>query len=394
MRVAVNLSPVQFRSRDLVATVAQALARAGLAPDRLELEITETVLLQDTDATLATLRQLQALGVRIAMDDFGTGYSSLSYLRRFPFDRIKIDQSFVHDMCSKQDCGAIVRAVAGLGNELGMATTAEGVETAEQLDAHHAGRLHRGSGLSVQPGGARRCGARCCCEGLPKCCRRTVRARCLNAVSARCLRCCLSARRRSLTGGWPRPLAEPCSIGHDGVPYFATSSTTLGSIRAEDHLPWHHLPRTAMDMTEDATTQIARLREQVEALMKDRVTPAVADAAGRAEVRHVHCGRRGTRSGRRGIRQGPRTTAAGGADRRGCRLRAGPCDPLIDADPPPRAHRGGGGGVAPAPAGAAHRDPGRFRHCRDGVPRGRRGVRACLRVVLAAAILGEPAYRR
>jgi diguanylate cyclase (GGDEF)-like protein len=135
MRVAVNLSPVQFRSRDLVATVASALRDAGLAPDRLELEITETVMLQDTDATLATLHHLQGLGVRIAMDDFGTGYSSLSYLRRFPFDRIKIDQSFVHDMCSKQDCGAIVRAVAGLSNELGMATTAEGVETTDQLDA-------------------------------------------------------------------------------------------------------------------------------------------------------------------------------------------------------------------------------------------------------------------
>jgi diguanylate cyclase (GGDEF)-like protein len=135
MRVAVNLSPAQFKSRDLVTAVALALHETGLAPDRLELEITETVMLQDTDATLATLHQLRALGVGIAMDDFGTGYSSLSYLQRFPFDRIKIDQSFVRDMCTKRDCGAIVRAVTGLGNELGMATTAEGVETAEQLDA-------------------------------------------------------------------------------------------------------------------------------------------------------------------------------------------------------------------------------------------------------------------
>jgi diguanylate cyclase (GGDEF)-like protein len=135
MRVAVNLSPAQFKNRDLVATVALALRDAGLAPDRLELEITETVMLQDTDATVATLHKLQELGVRIAMDDFGTGYSSLSYLRRFPFDRIKIDQSFVREMCHEQDCGAIVRAVAGLSNELGMATTAEGVETREQLDA-------------------------------------------------------------------------------------------------------------------------------------------------------------------------------------------------------------------------------------------------------------------
>jgi diguanylate cyclase (GGDEF)-like protein len=135
MRVAVNLSPAQFKSRNLVAAVAEALRESGLPPDRLELEITETVMLNDTDATLETLHQLQALGVCIAMDDFGTGYSSLSYLRRFPFDRIKIDQSFVRDMCSKQDCGAIIRAVAGLSNELGMATTAEGVETREQLDA-------------------------------------------------------------------------------------------------------------------------------------------------------------------------------------------------------------------------------------------------------------------
>jgi diguanylate cyclase (GGDEF)-like protein len=135
MRVAVNLSPAQFKSRNLVAAVAEALRESGLPADRLELEITETVMLNDTDATLETLHQLQALGVCIAMDDFGTGYSSLSYLRRFPFDRIKIDQSFVRDMCSKQDCGAIIRAVTGLSNELGMATTAEGVETREQLDA-------------------------------------------------------------------------------------------------------------------------------------------------------------------------------------------------------------------------------------------------------------------
>ena len=90
-------------------------------------------MLQDTDATMATLHQLRALGAGIAMDDFGTGYSSLSYLRRFPFDRIKIDQSFVRELSSKRDCGAIVRAVAALSRELGMATTAEGVETREQL---------------------------------------------------------------------------------------------------------------------------------------------------------------------------------------------------------------------------------------------------------------------
>jgi EAL domain-containing protein (putative c-di-GMP-specific phosphodiesterase class I) len=135
LKVAVNLPPAQFKSRNLVAAVAAALAESGLSPARLELEITETVMLQDTAATLATLHELRGIGVAIAMDDFGTGYSSLSYLRQFPFDRIKIDQSFVRELGSKRDCGAIVRAVATLSRELGMATTAEGVETQEQLTA-------------------------------------------------------------------------------------------------------------------------------------------------------------------------------------------------------------------------------------------------------------------
>ena len=134
MRVSVNLSPAQFKSPDLIATVVEALRDADLPADRLELEITETVILQDTDATLAILRRLQALGLAIALDDFGTGYSSLSYLQRFPFDRIKIDQSFVRDVCSMRHCAAIVRAVASLSNELSIATTAEGVETHEQFD--------------------------------------------------------------------------------------------------------------------------------------------------------------------------------------------------------------------------------------------------------------------
>jgi diguanylate cyclase (GGDEF)-like protein len=132
--VAVNLSPVQFKSRHLMSAVIAALAISGLPPQRLELEITETVLLQDSEATLATLHQLRSLGVRISMDDFGTGYSSLSYLRSFPFDKIKIDRSFVRDVLSKDGCAAIVRAVAVLGTSLGMETTAEGVETQEQLD--------------------------------------------------------------------------------------------------------------------------------------------------------------------------------------------------------------------------------------------------------------------
>ena len=98
MQVAVNLSPAQFAGGGLVAMVAEALGTAGLAPERLELEITETAMLQETEMTLATLRGLQALGVGIAMDDFGTGYSSLGYLRRFPFDRLKIDRSFIEDL--------------------------------------------------------------------------------------------------------------------------------------------------------------------------------------------------------------------------------------------------------------------------------------------------------
>jgi diguanylate cyclase (GGDEF)-like protein/PAS domain S-box-containing protein len=134
IRIAVNLSPVQFRSRGLVQAVIAALAYSGLAPQRLELEITESVLLAETDSNLATLHQLRGLGVRISMDDFGTGYSSLSYLRAFPFDKIKIDRSFVSELANRPDCVAIVRAISGLGRSLGITTTAEGVETAEQLD--------------------------------------------------------------------------------------------------------------------------------------------------------------------------------------------------------------------------------------------------------------------
>jgi diguanylate cyclase (GGDEF)-like protein len=135
MKVAVNLSAVQFKSSSLVATVAGALRDSGLSPGRLELEITESVLLWDTSSTLNTLDEFHALGVRIAMDDFGTGYSSLGYLRRFPFDRIKIDQSFVRELGRQRDCDAIVRAVMAMGRELGMAVTAEGVETVAQLRA-------------------------------------------------------------------------------------------------------------------------------------------------------------------------------------------------------------------------------------------------------------------
>jgi diguanylate cyclase (GGDEF)-like protein len=133
IKVAVNLSPAQFKSKGLVLAVVSALSYSGLSPDRLELEITETVLLLESAATLSTLHQLRELGVKISMDDFGTGYSSLSYLRSFPFDKIKIDQSFVQDLSERAESIAIIRAVSGLGKNLGMATTAEGVETVEQL---------------------------------------------------------------------------------------------------------------------------------------------------------------------------------------------------------------------------------------------------------------------
>jgi diguanylate cyclase (GGDEF)-like protein len=132
--VAVNVSPAQFRKPGLTQIVTSALEDSGLEAARLEVEITESVLLLNSEATLATLHHLRALGVRISMDDFGTGYSSLSYLRSFPFDKIKIDGSFVHDLASSKDSMAIVRAVAGLGSSLRMVTTAEGIETQEELD--------------------------------------------------------------------------------------------------------------------------------------------------------------------------------------------------------------------------------------------------------------------
>ena len=134
IRVAVNVSPAQFRKPGLSQVVISALASSGLEATRLEVEITESVLLLNSETTLATLHQLRGLGVRISMDDFGTGYSSLSYLRSFPFDKIKIDGSFVRDLASSTDSMAIVRAVAGLGSSLRMATTAEGIETRAELD--------------------------------------------------------------------------------------------------------------------------------------------------------------------------------------------------------------------------------------------------------------------
>lgn len=135
MKVAVNLSPAQFRSRSLVQTIFNAFATAGLNPDRLELEITETVLMQHTESTIEMLNQLRKIGVRIAIDDFGTGFSSLGYLRSFPISKLKIDRSFIRDLPDDADAFAIIRAVVGLANSLGIVSTAEGVETEQQYEA-------------------------------------------------------------------------------------------------------------------------------------------------------------------------------------------------------------------------------------------------------------------
>ena len=132
--IAVNLSPVQFGKGSIVETIARVLSQTGLAPERLELEITESVLLRADEPNVSKLHQLKALGVSIVLDDFGTGYSSLSYLRMFPFDKVKIDRSFVGEITTRSDCAAIVTAIIGLARCLDMVTTAEGVETVEQFE--------------------------------------------------------------------------------------------------------------------------------------------------------------------------------------------------------------------------------------------------------------------
>ncbi|WP_185961198.1 PAS domain S-box protein [Telmatospirillum sp. J64-1] len=136
--VAVNLSPLQFKDGNLVQIVADALEASDFSPSRLQLEITESVMLDENDANLWILQELRALGVKIAMDDFGTGYSSLGYLRSFPFDKIKVDRGFINDLPDGRESLAIVRAVANIGRSLGITTTVEGVETQEQLDAVNA----------------------------------------------------------------------------------------------------------------------------------------------------------------------------------------------------------------------------------------------------------------
>jgi EAL domain-containing protein (putative c-di-GMP-specific phosphodiesterase class I) len=140
--VSVNVSPLQFRHSDFVATVERILAETEFDPGRLELELTETVLLGNMDTAEAGMRRLKALGVKLALDDFGTGYSSLLYLRRYPFDKLKIDRSFVRSIEKAADAAAIVHAVVSLGRGLGMQVTAEGVETADQQLFLRAAGVH------------------------------------------------------------------------------------------------------------------------------------------------------------------------------------------------------------------------------------------------------------
>jgi diguanylate cyclase (GGDEF)-like protein len=151
LRVAVNLSSVQFQHGNLVADVTAALRESGLSAKRLELEITESVLLRDDEATLRTLHALREIGVQFAMDDFGTGYSSLNYVRCFPFDRIKIDRSFVRDLTTRADAIAIVRAVTRLADSLAMSTTAEGIETPAQFVALSDEGCSEGQGYLLSP---------------------------------------------------------------------------------------------------------------------------------------------------------------------------------------------------------------------------------------------------
>ncbi|WP_420967820.1 bifunctional diguanylate cyclase/phosphodiesterase [Bradyrhizobium sp. B120] len=152
LKIAINLSPVQFRSPELVPVIVHALASSGVSPDRLELEVTETAIIQDSEAVFAALSQLHDLGVRIALDDFGTGYSSLSFLQKFPFDKVKIDRSFVSELAGATDeSRRIARAIVRFAVSLGKTTTAEGVETREQLDILRADACVEVQGFHFSP---------------------------------------------------------------------------------------------------------------------------------------------------------------------------------------------------------------------------------------------------
>ncbi|MGX1422078.1 diguanylate cyclase (GGDEF)-like protein [Bradyrhizobium elkanii] len=152
LKIAINLSPVQFRSPELVPVIVHALASAGISPERLELEVTETAIIQDSEAVFTALSQLHDLGVRIALDDFGTGYSSLSFLQKFPFDKVKIDRSFVSELSGASDeSRRIARAIVRFAVSLGKTTTAEGVETREQLDILRADACVEVQGFHFSP---------------------------------------------------------------------------------------------------------------------------------------------------------------------------------------------------------------------------------------------------
>ena len=142
---------MQLRQRNFAQTVLTVLSAAWMRPERLELEITESVLLDDTESNLETLHLLRRTGIRISMDDFGTGYSSLSYLRRFPFDKIKIDRSFVRDAEKRSDAGAILKALVGLGSNLGITTLVEGIETEAQLASIRAEGCEQMQGFLFSP---------------------------------------------------------------------------------------------------------------------------------------------------------------------------------------------------------------------------------------------------
>ncbi len=143
LTVAINLSPIQFKQAGFVAAVKRLVARTGVDPYQIEFEVTETLLLEDTDRVQRALDQLKAMGFRIALDDFGTGYSSLNYLRRFPFDKIKIDQTYIQSIETSQEAAQIIHSVVGLGRALHMTVTAEGVETGAQHRFLQAAGCHQ-----------------------------------------------------------------------------------------------------------------------------------------------------------------------------------------------------------------------------------------------------------
>jgi EAL domain-containing protein (putative c-di-GMP-specific phosphodiesterase class I) len=166
LTLSVNVSPLQFRRADFVDVVERILYETGFNPARLELEVTESTLLGNVDTAELSMRRLKTIGVRLALDDFGTGYSSLLYLRRFPFDKLKIDKSFVHSIEKSADAAAIVHAVVSLGRGLGMKVTAEGVETAEQHLFLRAAGAHSMQGYRFgRPGSASDIGERLAIPG-------------------------------------------------------------------------------------------------------------------------------------------------------------------------------------------------------------------------------------